>query len=254
MKLANPLPFGLLIALGLGSAHAAEDLPAPIRMVESKGARVIGQFDAPDGLKGYAAEYEGQAMALYLTADGKHVLSGRLFDAQGNDLSREPLERLVFAPMAKEMWAKMANSTWIADGKADAPRIVYVFTDPNCPYCTMFWQQARPWVESGKVQLRHVMVGIIKPDSLAKAATLLADADPAKALHDHELAGKSSPLKATSRIPEAIQQKLDANMTLADQMGVNATPSIFYLNDKGRMEQVQGAPRPEQLEQILGGS
>lgn len=252
MNRRNSLTLGLLVTLALGSAQAAEELPAPIRMVESKGARVVGQFDAPDGLKGYAAEYQGQAMALYLTADGKHVVSGRLFDAQGNDLSREPLERLVFAPMAKEMWAKMEKSAWIADGKDSAPRTVYVFTDPNCPYCTMFWQQARPWVESGKVQLRHVMVGMIRADSMGKAATLLADADPARALHSHELAGKSSPLKPAGKVPEAIQQKLDDNMALAEQMGVTATPSIFYLNEKGRMEQVQGAPRPEQLEQLLG--
>lgn len=252
MKLGYHLPIGLAVALGLGNAQAAEDWPAAIRMVESKGAHVVGAFDAPDGLRGYAAEYEGQAMALYLTADGKHVLSGRLFDAQGNDLSREPLERLVFAPMAREMWAKMEKSAWIADGQNDAPRTVYVFTDPNCPYCTQFWQQARPWVDSGKVQLRHIMVGMIKADSMGKAATLLADADSAKALHSHELAGKASPLKPTRQIPESIQHQLDQNMALAEEMGVNATPSIFYLNQKGRLEQVQGAPRPEQLETLLG--
>lgn len=252
MKFKNHLLLGPLLAFGLSTAQAAEDLPAPIRMVESKGARIIGQFDSPGGVKGYAAEYEGQAMALYLTADGKYVMSGRLFDTQGNDLSREPLERLVFAPMAKTMWARMEKSAWIADGKDSSARVVYVFTDPNCPYCTMFWRQARPWVEGGKVQLRHIMVGMIKADSLGKAAALLADVDPIKALQLHELAGKSSPLKPISRISAEIQHKLDANMELAEQMGVTATPSIFYLNEEGRLEQVQGAPRPEQLEQLFG--
>ncbi|WP_137311755.1 thiol:disulfide interchange protein DsbG, partial [Staphylococcus aureus] len=98
--------------------------------------RFLGSFDAPDGLRGYAAEYQNQGMALYLTPDGKHVLTGHLFDAQGKDLSREPLERLVYAPLAKEMWQKMEQSAWIADGRADAPRVVYLFSDPNCPYCT----------------------------------------------------------------------------------------------------------------------
>lgn len=252
MNVRNNLILAPLLAFGLGTAQAAEDLPAPVRMLESKGARIVGQFDSPGDLKGYAAEYEGQAMALYLTSDGKHIVSGHLFDAQGNDLSREPLERLVFTPMAKEMWARMEKSAWIADGKNNAERTVYVFTDPNCPYCTMFWRQARPWVESGKVQIRHIMVGMIKADSMGKAAALLADTDPAKALHAHELAGKSSPLKPLSRVSEEIQQKLDENMDLAEKMGVNATPSIFYLNGKGRLEQVQGAPRPEQLEQLLG--
>lgn len=59
----------------------------------------------------------------------------------------------------------MEKASWILDGKKDAPVIVYVFADPFCPYCKQFWQQARPWVESGNVQLRTLLVGVIKPES-----------------------------------------------------------------------------------------
>ncbi|MGV8260724.1 disulfide isomerase DsbC N-terminal domain-containing protein, partial [Pseudomonas aeruginosa] len=80
----NLITLGLgLTLLNAGLATAAEELPAPIRMVQEKGARILGSFDAPDGLRGYAAEYQNQGMALYLTPDGKHVLTGHLFDAQG---------------------------------------------------------------------------------------------------------------------------------------------------------------------------
>ncbi len=65
--------------------------------------------------------------------------------------------KLVYAPMAKEVWAKMEKSSWIQDDDKNAPQIVYLFSDPNCPYCNMFWEQARPWVKAGKVQLRHIM-------------------------------------------------------------------------------------------------
>ena len=77
---------------------------------------------------------------------------------------------------------------WIADGRDDAPRKVYVFMDANCKYCTKFWSDARPWVNAGKVQLRHVMVAVIAPTSPGKAATLLADPDPAKRLSAFEQA------------------------------------------------------------------
>ena len=59
------------------------------------------------------------------------------------------------------MWQRMEQSHWLLDGKKDAPVIVYVFADPFCPYCKQFWQQARPWVDSGKVQLRTLLVGVI---------------------------------------------------------------------------------------------
>ena len=159
----KPLPYLLaavsLLALPMAQA---EELPEAIKAVEARGAEVVGRFEAPGGLKGYAARYNGQGMALYLTPDGEHVLIGSLLDAKGEDLTRAHLEKLVYEPLGKEMWTRMENSTWIADGKADAPRIIYMFSDPNCPYCNMFWKQARPWVESGKVQLRHIMVGMLR--------------------------------------------------------------------------------------------
>src|SRR3546814_8987929 len=61
-----------------------------------------------------------------------------------------------------------------------------MFSDPNCPYCNMFWKQARPWVESGKVQLRHIMVGMLRADSAGKSAALLSAKDPRAALNEHE--------------------------------------------------------------------
>jgi len=229
----------------------AEELPPAIKKIEAKGAKIVGSFDAPSGLKGYAAQYQNRGMALYLTADG-NVLVGNLYDADGKDLSLAPLQKLVYAPMAKEVWANMEKSNWIQDGKKDAPRTVYLFSDPNCPYCNMFWEQARPWVDSGKVQLRHIMVGIIREDSPGKSAALLSAKDPQQALLAHEKAGKASTLKALSKIPADVQAKLDANAQLMNDLELAATPAIFYLDDQGNLQQQQGAPSPDKLVQILG--
>lgn len=244
----------ITLALGMFATQlaVAEELPKAVQQIEAKGAKVTGSFDAPNGLKGYAAQFQNRGVALYLTPDGKHVLVGSLFDEQGQDLSEAPLEKLVYGPMAKQVWAKLDKTAWIADGKADAPRVVYLFSDPNCPYCNMFWQQARPWVDSGKVQLRHIMVGIIRADSPAKSAALLASADPQKALQAHESAGKASTLKPLAKIPAQVQAKLDANLALMEELELSATPAIFYLDDKGQLQTQQGAPRPEMLGKILG--
>lgn len=246
-----PLMSALAFA-GLPLLTQAEALPEPIRALEVRGAKVVSSFDAPGGLKGYAARYNGQGVALYLTPDGNHVLVGTLLDAKGEDLTREPLERLVYAPMGEEMWTRMESSAWIADGAKTAPRVVYVFSDPNCPYCNMFWKQARPWVESGKVQLRHIMVGMLRPDSAGKSAALLTAKDPSKALDQHEAAGKASPLKPMNDIPAKVQQQLQANLELMGELGAEATPAIFFRDAEGRLQQQQGAPQPQMLEAILG--
>ncbi|WP_210643584.1 MULTISPECIES: thiol:disulfide interchange protein DsbG [unclassified Pseudomonas] len=251
-RLRHLLTLAVAATLSQAPLLQAEELPAAIKKIEAKGAKIVGTFEAPDGLRGYAAQYQNRGMALYLTPDGQHVLLGNLYDADGKDLSVEPLQKLVYAPMAKEVWAKMQTSNWIADGNQDAPRTVYLFSDPNCPYCNMFWEQARPWVKAGKVQLRHIMVGIIREDSPGKSAALLAAKDPEKALAEHEKAGKGSVLKPLKDIPAAIQAKLDANQQLMDELELSATPAIFYLDDKGELQQQQGAPSPDKLVKILG--
>lgn len=242
----------LLATLLVMPLAQAEEWPAPIKAIEARGAEIIQRFDAPSGLQGYAARFNGQGVALYLTADGEHVLVGSLLDAQGEDLSREPLDKLVYGPQGKAMLSKLEKSSWITDGKVSAPRIVYVFSDPNCPYCNLFWKQARPWVEAGAVQVRHVMVGMLRQDSAAKAAALLSASDPQAALHEHEAAGKASTLQGLKKIPDAIQQQLDHNLGLMAEMGASATPAIFYQDEAGQLQQQLGAPSPELLIQILG--
>ena len=229
----------------------ANELPAAIKAVEAKGVRIVDQFEAPAGLTGYAGEINGQGVAMYLTKDGKNVIVGTLLDEQANDLTAEPMEKLVYGPLGDVMWERMENSTWIADGKDDAERIVYVFSDPNCPYCTQFWEQARPWVESGKVQVRHIMVGMLRPDSAGKAAAMLTAADPSAALTSHEQGKRNT--QALKQIPGEVRKQLAENLDLMNELGSSATPSIFY-KENGRLENQQGAPQPEALERIMGSA
>jgi|SRR3990167_458102 len=253
MNLVRPISlFFSSIALLPAPLALAQTLPPAIQAIEARGAKVVGSFDAPGGLQGYAARYNGEGMALYLTPDGDHVLIGSLLDANGEDMTRGPLEKLVYEPLGKEMWQQLESSTWIQDGAADAPRVVYMFSDPNCPFCNMFWKQARPWVEAGEVQLRHVMVGMLRPDSAGKAAALLVAKDPQASLNAHEAAGKASKLEPIERISPKVNEQLEANLTLMGEMGASATPAIYYLDDEGRLQQQHGAPRPDSLKQIMG--
>jgi thiol:disulfide interchange protein DsbG len=139
-------------------------IPVHARTCHLVGGRLIGTFDAPGGLLGYAGIIGNRPLAMYLTVDRKHAVIGSMVDAAGEDLSQAALDKLVSTPMTKKTWGQLDASAWIADGAGNAPRIVYTFTDRNCPYCNKFWSDARRWVKAGKVQLRHVMVGILRLD------------------------------------------------------------------------------------------
>lgn len=238
------LPAALLLPL----AAAAEEPPAPLAALEAQGLTVHGRFAAPGGLDGYAASANGQAMTVFVTADGEHAVVGNLVDAEGNNLSTAPLERLVHGPQDAETWASLADSAWIADGRDDAERIVYVFTDPNCPYCRQFFQAARPWIEAGAVQLRHVMVGILERDSPRLAISLLAADDPSAALAAHEAGTPVEPLDA---LPRRWELALQENHTLMERLGLVATPGLAYRVDD-RLRTAQGMPSGERLAEILG--
>lgn len=247
------LPLSLtagLVTLSLTSALAAEEhWPAPVQALVDQGLEIHGEFTAPGGLSGYAASHRGREMAVYLTPDGDHVVVGTLLDAEGNDLSAAPLDEHVRSVQEAEVWQQLEESHWIQDGDPQAGRVIYTFTDPNCPYCARFHDQSRPWVEAGEVQLRHIMVGILKSDSPAKAAALLGAEDPAAALQAHQ--ESDSGIDGSAQ-PREVEEQVYANNQLFEGLGLMATPTTYYRNEAGRLEKVEGAPDAARLEAMMG--
>src|SRR3546814_15255440 len=91
--------------------------------------------------------------------------------------------------------------------------------DANCPYCNAFWEAARPWVDSGKVQLRHILVGIIKDDSPAKAAAILGAPDRSAALLTNERQFGQGGITPAKSVPADVRKILDDNLALMASTG-----------------------------------
>jgi thiol:disulfide interchange protein DsbG len=237
---------------GLAFNASAKEWPAPVKALEAQGLEIVGSFDAPGGLTGYAGILQQQPIAVYVTSDGKQAIIGSMVDAKGADLTREPMTRLVSKPMSVKTLKLLEQSAWIAEGAKTAPRVVYTFTDPNCPYCNKFWNDAQPWIKAGKVQVRHVIVGILGPTSPGKAAALLSAPDPQAALLLHEQQHRSGGIKPLAQVPATIRAQLEANQELMQQLGFSATPATVYKDAEGNLQTVMGAPSAEKLKQVLG--
>ena len=238
--------------LGIALGAQAKDWPAPIKALEAQGVEVLGTFKAPGGLTGYAGMMAQQPLAIYVTADGKQAIIGSMIDAKGVDLSQEPLNRLVSKPMTEKIWKQLEGSTWVADGVKNAPRVIYTFTDPNCPYCNKFWNDARPWVTAGKVQVRHIMVAVLGPTSPGKAAAILSAPDPQAALTQHQQQHSSGGMKPLAQISPKVRAQLDANQQLMQQLGFSGTPATLYKDADGKLQNVEGSPSAEMLVKIMG--
>ena len=241
----------LLLTLLPLFAHA-EELPAPVKAIEKQGITIIKPFDAPAGMKGYLGKYQDMGVAIYVTPDGKHAISGYMYDEKGQNLSEQLFQKEIYTPAGQEMWKRMEKSHWLLDGKKDAPVTLYVFADPFCPYCKQFWQQARPWVDAGKVQLRTLLVGVIKPESPDTAAAILAAKDPAKTWHDYEQSGGKLKLTLPATPAADAMRTLNENQKLMDDLGANVTPAIYYMNKEGQLQQVVGLPDAQKLKVMMG--
>lgn len=242
----------LWTGLSAVSVSHAEELPAPIQALAEQGITIHEAFDAPGGLRGYGASAQGQDMAIYLTPDSEHAIIGTLMDHEGTDLTEAQLDEHVRVPLEAQTWQLLEESAWIQDGDPDAPRTIYTFSDANCSYCHQLWQQSRPWVDAGQVQLRHIMVGILAPKSPAMAATLLGADDPSATL----LAHHGGDTVNASAQPREIEEQVYANNQLFESLGLLATPTSAFQRETEdgliRIERIEGMPDEEQLVNMMG--
>lgn len=252
-KINHRLTGALLVGLLASPTLTAAPEPAALQQLRDMGVQFTGTFPAKGGLTAWAGYHGDQPLAVYEAPDGEHIILGRILDAEGRDVNQTALEQQVGSHMSTDVWERLAQSNWITDGAADAPMVAYVFTDLNCPYCNKLWVDARPWIDSGKLQLRHILVGIIRENSAAKAATLLTAENAEQQLGEHARLhmeagdGRIRPISdegvpPMAGIPAPIQAQLDANHTLMAELGLRATPAVVWLDESGKLHKQTGAP------------
>lgn len=247
--------FTFLFALGLSACAQAQDTahyPAPIQALVGQGLVIKGPLPAPAGYTGYLGDFGGHAVPVYLLPDRKHVMVGTLFDASGKDLTQRPLESASTPALDEATWARLGKASWIAEGATHPKRIVYVFTDTECPYCHKLWQATQPLLVGGDVQVRHIMVAVIAPQSAARAAAVLDAPDPKAAMHEHESAFGHSPIAPLKDLPAATGKRIEDNNALMDSLGISGTPATVYKDAHGKIRMAVGMLPPDQINAIFG--
>lgn len=227
------------------------DRPPVLETLEANGLTIVEEFPAGDGLRGFAAVAGQQPIAVYVTAGGDAIVGTRV-DRNGNESDAMRLQELVAKPMGDRIWSQLESSDWVLDGSPDAPRVIYTFSDPNCPFCNRLWQAARPWVDAGKVQLRHVMVGVIKEDSANKVATILAADDPGARLAENERRFAQGGVPAAPSVPANVRRVLGSNHLLMMELGFRGTPALVFRDDDGAVQRRGGMPRGDDLDVVMG--
>ncbi len=227
------------------------DRPDVLSALADNDIQVYDEFKTDTKLRAFAASIGDQPIGVYVLPNGQAIVGTRI-NTEGTQIDTTTLEKLVLKPMSQKTWQSLADAHWVAEGDPDAPRIVYEFSDPNCPYCHKFWQVSQPWIDADKVQVRHILVGIIRADSPAKAAAIFTADNPTAAFNKNEKRFNQGGIKPADSISDDIKQKLMENYKLFVKLGFRGTPGIVYLDEDGIVHKTPGLPHAQQLIDMMG--
>lgn len=173
---------------------------------------------------------------VYVSEDGRYVVTGSLFDLEHQqDLTK---------PRLRELRAKLIDSigedNMLVYEPAQRRYQVTVFTDIDCPYCRKLHSQMAQYLAEG-IRFRYLLfprAGKNSP-SYHKAVSVWC-ADDRHAAMDRATQGGDVPVRSCAN-------PVDAHMAAAEQLAIRGTPAIVL--DSG--EVIPGYLPPARLLQVL---
>ena len=245
---------GLGFAAGL-AAHAAQPYPKAIEQATSAGMTVVKSFPAASGLTGWVLSQGGRHSIVYTTADKKTLLAGVLIGEDGTNLSSSYEGQNLPKPDFSAAYEQLGKAAFVTEGPARAPKnTIYVFVDPNCPFCHYAWRALQPYEAAG-LQVRWIPVATLGPTSMPKALEVLAAPDRTAAFRKME-ANHGKPWKAAGKVSEASHPKVAAairkNGELMEAFGIEGTPGVVWRDRQGKVHVKAGMPRLSELPGITG--
>ncbi|MHB1666756.1 MAG: thioredoxin fold domain-containing protein [Thiomonas sp.] len=160
------------------------------------------------------------------------------------------------ARQAEGVLAQIDKTTWIAEGQGK--RALYIFFDPNCPYCHKLYGMLRAEVGKDDLQFRWIPLGMLTPSSLPKAAAILQAEDPLQAFHknenDYDFAANGQPgggIEPATTITPKVRQELASNLAVYNGNRLFGVPVMVWTKADRRAASLTGVPSDAELSSIL---
>ncbi len=241
-KMTRGLLLGLLAApltmMATGSAAIAGE-KEELATVRAALKAAVPQTD-PDSLT--AAPFPGMYEAvygtqiLYVSADGRYLLDGDLFDLQTRTNLSEGKRQAGRAKVVNDIDPK----TMITFEAENPKYTVSVFTDIDCGYCRKLHREMADYNKLG-ISVRYLAYprSGVNTDSYYKTVSVWCAADRETAMTKAK-AGETPPRRACDN-------PVQAHMAAARAVGVTGTPTLVL--EDGRV--IPGYVEPKRLLQIL---
>ena len=143
-------------------------------------AHVIEVFPGPDGLVGAIAVGRSAGRGIvWLTPHGEAVfIGGVLRDRGGRELTRTAMRSRGMLLSAAAVWAQAGDPGHRDILLGSSGPLMTVLFDPDCADCRELYHALSPAMASGRVRVRYLLVGMLKPGGAARAASILAAPGP----------------------------------------------------------------------------
>lgn len=153
----------------------------------------------------------------YTDASGRYMIFGHLYDMkEQKDLTAQRLDEI-----NKIDVSALPLSDAIKTVKGDGSRKLYVFSDPDCPFCQRLERETMPKLDNVTIYTFLYPLEELHPDAKRKAETIWCAKDRAKAWDDFMKSGK---------LPDQVTQcdnPVERNIRLGGSLGINGTPTII---------------------------
>ncbi len=172
---------------------------------------------------------------LYVTSNGKYLVSGDIYEISQNGLINRSDARKRF--QRKSVLTEIDPSEFITFQPEIVKHAIYVFTDVDCGYCRQFHKEINQYTGLGiKIHYLAFPREGLGSKSYKKIASAWCSKDPNTAI---------TQLKLGKEIPENIckDNPVSKHFKLGNSLGVAGTPSI--ITEEGRI--IPGYLPPKEL-------
>jgi len=190
------------------------------------------------GLCEVVIKVDGQPLVFYTDREMKYVLAGDLLSlVDKKNITRERQQE--FMKVSQDLLKELEKHKDFAFGKVGSQKYVYMFTDPDCPFCKRSEPIVEKWANEKGVEVRVILFPLpIHPQAFGKSVALVCD----KKGWEEYKSGYNSNNQC-----EDGKKKIESNLQLAEKYGISGTPTFIGMNGKIHV----GLPTEQDLDRLI---
>lgn len=173
---------------------------------------------------------------VYTNEDAQYFFVGNLIDLKQQQNLTEAREQILNRIDVKSLPLEQA----IKNVKGTGERVIYLFSDPDCPYCQHLEKELKN-IDNVTIYLFLYPITRLHPNAATIADQIWCSKDQYQTWQDYTV-DKKQPAKV-----KACKTPIEKNIQLAKKLEIDGTPT-FFLKDGSR---ISGARDASEIELLL---